>query len=286
LEYKMSTQFPFKIVKNIEITNIDPPSIKSGILLQHYSSYYLLPGHENNGDTIIINPTVSISYYNSSRTLVWSKSVTDILAGSSQILIVYFSSVDDIYYVITYGSSSNTLSTLNKTTGAVTNLNTYSFGFSANGFTYYGMSQLPSTNNLLYMTYSLNKIVELTNTGTIVSNTAILQNSIDLYLAGAGLFPITYRSADGTIFAGIKDNMIFIARGGMFRTIFCKRDSIYSDAEYGGGFNSILNGALLTEWNGYVAVISRIDIFKNSPRFFIKADFDSWLNKLCTEVGI
>jgi len=274
------------------IVSINPPSYKENILFQYRTStntYCFMPGHSNNGDFYEYF-FARMYYYDIDRVTIWTKSPANIYSAHTRILAVYYSGVDDVVYVITSNSTSPyniMLSKLDKTNGAITNLSTtisIPTISSHTTFSYFSLLQLSSTNLLLISTKmdTAGKIIEFTNTGTVASDTSIIQNGIELFLAvDSNDVPITYRSADGTILAGIRNfsgvgydnDMLYVARGGAFRIII-------------DNFRDIISGQLLTLWNDFVVVVGTDVATRNSTRFFVRTDFDRWLSDVCDSVGI
>jgi len=267
---------------NTALYDVDFPNVQTGVVVQIAElNGFFLPGYDNNGDYIFIELN-KISYYDSSRTLIWSKTATQIVTSHTSILAVYFSSTDNKYYVITYITGNIQLSSLDKTTGAVTNLSILiSVPTPTNqGFQYYGLSQLSSTNLLFVTGECEGKIIEFSNTGTIVSNTGMIQNSVDLYTAYlfADVNSVTYQTTDGTILVGMRDNLFFISRNGVSRNI---ADRL---------LNLLLGKNLIVAWSNYIASLeestgSYLSI-SESAMFFTKVDFERWLSDICTRIGI
>jgi len=278
---------------NGNLSNITPPTPKNGILYQMGGSAspdaYAFPGYSNNGDFLKVDIISgnAVYYYNASRTFIWGKTANDISTGHDYVIALYFSSIDDKYYVVTFDTllSKIRLSSLNKTDGTPTNLSaeltpygsapTITFGSA-------GITQLGSSDLLLLVSSVTDEglMIQFTNTGTVVSSTAIIQSGRDMFLANGRQVSITYRSNDGTILAGMQNtsqgnDLFFVAKGGNFRI-------------FANNVISILNGNLLIGWDGYVAAIANYNNFmsKNVSRFFIQSDFDRWLNDVCTMIGI
>lgn len=269
--------------------------LPSAAVNKQFAEINVFPGFSLDGDWFRLPDSLSttISYYNSSDVLQWSKDETDADANCDQWVGFYIDYTDNLLYAIAVdvGTTPNTYYTISiNAAGTVVNIGNaqptsdFSTDPDFNGVTASAgdsiIQRAAEGSGNLFMRIAQTGFEEAEvdiSDGSFVSDPADQSGELST------VFNSPYKSADG-IYIGKTDSQVIVMDDLAI--------PIGLECLYGTGFPNE-GGASerdfkIMEWGDYIGLVQESNIVgadKAGPYFFLKTVFDLWLKTLARNIG-